>query len=97
MATKRYGNFEWDEAKAAANVRKHGVTFEEGTTAWKDEHRLVDVDPQGHDDRFILIGMSNKVRILYVVHAEKIDKRHTRIISVRLATKREKLEYTGPL
>jgi len=55
------------------------------------------VDPQGHDDRFILIGMSNKARILYCVHAEKIDSRHTRIISVRLATKKEKLEYTGPL
>lgn len=97
MATKRYGRFEWDEAKAAANVRKHGVTFEEGTTAWKDEHQLLDVDPQGHAERFILIGMSNKARILYVVHAERLDARHTRIISVRVANKKEKLEYTGPL
>lgn len=79
-----------------SNGTKHGVTFEEGTTAWRDVHRLIDDDPQGNADCFILIGMSNKARILYCMHAEKVG-RHTRLISVRRATKKERLEYTGPL
>lgn len=94
MATRKRGGFEWDEAKAAANERKHGVSFDEATTAFFDEHQLLIDDPQGHADRFILIGMSSEARILFVVHAEVIDKKHTRIISARIATKREALEYT---
>lgn len=93
MATVRSGDFEWDDAKADSNERKHGVTFEEALTAFFDERQLTVEDPQGHDDRFVLIGMSKEVRILYVVHAEVVTRRRTRIISARLANKREALKY----
>lgn len=93
MATVRSGDFEWDDAKGAANERKHGVSFGEAVTAFFDERYLTVEDPQGHADRFVLIGMSMEARILYVVHAEIVSKRRTRIISARLANKREALKY----
>lgn len=93
MATKHLGGFEWDTEKASTNKRKHGVTFEEAVTAFRDDRGLVESDPQGHDDRFVLIGMSTRVRVLFVVHAEVINKKHTRIISARIASKREAMRY----
>ena len=93
MATAKSGDFEWDEAKAASNEQKHGVSFEEALTAFFDERHLTVEDPQGHEDRFVLIGMSKEARILYVVHAEIISRRRTRIVSARLANKREVLKY----
>jgi uncharacterized protein len=94
VSTVKSGDFEWDDAKAEANARKHGVSFDEAVTAFFDERQLTVEDPQGKADRFILIGLSKEARILYVVHAEIINKRRTRIISARLAHKREVLEYT---
>jgi len=88
------GDFEWDDAKATNNYRKHHVRFEEAVTAFFDEHSMIVDDPQGHDDRFVLIGMSGEARVLYVVHAEVVTKRRTRIISARIATKAEALQYT---
>ena len=93
MTTARSGDFEWDEVKAAANEQKHGVSFEEALTAFFDERHLTVEDPQGHEDRFVLIGMSNEARILYVVHVEIITRHRTRIISARVANKREALKY----
>lgn len=93
MATTRSGDFEWNEEKAAANERKHGVSFSEALTAFFDERHLTVEDPQGHEDRFVLIGMSKEARILYVVHAEIISRRRTRLISARLANKQEVLKY----
>jgi uncharacterized DUF497 family protein len=83
--------FEWNPRKAAANVRKHGVSFEEAQTAFDDELGAYYPDTL-HPNRFILIGYSRRQRLLYVVHAEvKIDA--IRIISARKATKREKAHY----
>lgn len=93
MTDQRLGDFEWDRAKARINEQKHGVTFEEAATAFTDEHQLIVADPQGHDDRFVLIGMSSKARVLYVVHAEHVSRKITRIISARVATKREAIRY----
>jgi uncharacterized DUF497 family protein len=93
MATRIEGSFEWDDAKALANVRKHGVTFHEALTAFSDERQLAVDDPQGNADRFVLIGMSSTARILYVVHGELANNRRTRIISARKANKREIEQY----
>lgn len=83
--------FEWDPRKAGANLRKHGVSFEEAQTAFLDELGAYYPD-RLHANRLILIGYSAKARLLYVVHAEvKADA--IRIISARKATRNEKAHY----
>lgn len=83
--------FEWDRRKAAANLARHGVSFEEAETAFADELGAYYPDTL-HEDRFILIGYSKRRRLLYVVHAE-VTAHAIRIISARKATKREKAHY----
>lgn len=66
-------NFEWDARKAASNRRKHGVDFEEASTAFGDPLSITIPDP-GHsqdEDRFVLIGESFRGRLLVVVHTER--------------------------
>ena len=83
--------FEWDAKKAAANLKKHGVSFEEAQTAFDD--KLGAYYPDALDaDRFILIGYSARKRLLYVVHAE-VGLDFIRIVSARKATKNEKTHY----
>ncbi|HTQ45056.1 MAG TPA: BrnT family toxin [Polyangiaceae bacterium] len=83
--------FTWDPRKAAANLRKHGVSFEEASTAFEDD--LGGYYPDSlHPTRFILIGYSRQSRLLYVVHAE-VAADVIRIISARKATKNEKKHY----
>lgn len=94
MATVKYGDFEWDDVKAKANEKKHKVSFKEATTAFIDEHALTIEDPQGNAGRFVLTGMSNKARVLFVVHAEMMNNKRTRIISARVAKTSEALQYT---
>ncbi len=90
MATVVSGDFEWDDAKAAANVAKHGVSFEEAATAFEDPAHIV--LPDANDpDRFILVGYSIKGRCLVVVHVERGQR--DRIISARTATDREETDY----
>jgi uncharacterized protein len=83
--------FEWDEAKARANKRKHGVAFEEAQTAFDDELGAYYPDSL-HEARFILIGYSRLHRLLYVVHAE-VGEDAIHIISARKATKSERVHY----
>ncbi|MBY0400486.1 BrnT family toxin [Myxococcota bacterium] len=84
-------DFVWDLRKAAANFKKHGVSFDEAATAFDD--RLGAYFPDSlHEDRFILIGYSRKQRMLYVVHAE-VQAAAIRIISARRATQHEKARY----
>ena len=83
--------FDWDAKKAAANLKKHGVSFEEAATAFDDELGAYYPDTL-YDDRFILIGYSRRHRLLYVVHAE-VALDTIRIISARKATKHEKTRY----
>ena len=85
--------FEWDLKKAKTNLEKHGVPFEEASSAFKDNLSLTIDDPLHSNDekRLVLIGMSYNNCILVVVHTEKRD--NIRIISARKATKKERKYY----
>lgn len=83
--------FSWDAKKAAANLKKHGVSFPEAATAFEDKLGAYYPDAQ-HEDRFILIGYSRRHRLPYVVHAE-VQQDVIRIISARRATSHEKAHY----
>ena len=84
-------DFDWDEAKAARNLQKHGVSFEEAKTAFDDELGAYYPDTL-HPNRFVLIGLSARRRLLYVVHAE-VREWVIRIISARKATQHEREHY----
>jgi uncharacterized DUF497 family protein len=92
MGTVRVGEFEWDDAKAKANVRKHGVTFEEAMTVFLDE-LAVPFEEGEHPDRLVLIGESRLGRTVLVVFTERVARGTIRIISARRATKRERRAY----
>jgi len=85
--------FEWDPQKAKSNIEKHGVSFEEASTAFQDTLSLAIDDPLHSidEERVVLIGISNKNRLLVVVHTERGD--NIRIISARKATKEERKNY----
>ena len=85
--------FTWDARKAAANLRKHGVSFEEAATAFDDELGAYYPDAL-HPERFVLIGQSYRHRLLHVVHAEVLQD-VIRIISDRQATAHERARYEG--
>lgn len=89
--------FEWDQPKAAANLKKHGISFEEAQSAFYDECavQFYDDDHSPAEDRFILLGMSASARILVVCHCERESGDLIRIISARRATKRESAFYGG--
>jgi uncharacterized DUF497 family protein len=69
--------FTWDRKKAASNLRKHGVAFEEAATAFGDMLSLTTFDPDHSidQDRFILLGASNRGKLLVVAHTEQSDMR----------------------
>lgn len=85
--------FQWDTKKATANFKKHGVTFVEAATVFGDALAGIEDDPSHSEteDRYIIIGMSEKFRILVVAFTERMGA--IRIISSRLATKKERRQY----
>jgi uncharacterized protein len=83
--------FTWDPRKAAANLRKHGVSFAEAATVFADPLALA-VSDALHPERDILIGQSERHRILLAVYAE-VDDDTIRIISARRATSHERRGY----
>jgi uncharacterized protein len=83
--------FEWDDAKAASNLAKHGVSFEEAKRVFDDLYRLEFFKPEGGEDRFVVIGTSG-AKLLAVIHTERGSK--IRIISARKATRDEKKAYS---
>ncbi|MDE2291745.1 MAG: BrnT family toxin [Elusimicrobia bacterium] len=87
--------FAWDERKNRANVRKHGVSFEEARTVFSDENavRYYDPDHSEDEERFILLGMSALSRVLVVCHCGRESESVIRIISARKADKREQKEF----
>lgn len=87
--------FEWDPRKAAANLRKHGVSFEDAQTVFADERaRLIDdPDHSADEDRFLLLGLSSSLRILVVSHCYREAEGLIRIISARRATRDEQRSY----
>jgi uncharacterized DUF497 family protein len=91
--------FAWDEVKAAENLRKHGVSFEEGSTVFADANARLKPDPDHsqEEDRFILLGFSAKLRVLVVCHAYRENDKVIRIISARKATRNERKQYESYL
>lgn len=87
--------FEWDKRKNLINKRKHGVSFEEAKTAFFDENGIVIPDPAHSDseDRFILLGRSEVLRILVICHCYRADNEIIRIISARKANQNERKQY----
>jgi uncharacterized protein len=87
--------FEWSQAKSQANLKKHGVSFEEAKSVFFDEYavQFFDEDHSSEEDRFIMLGMSNQSRVLVVCHCERADGHVIRIISARKATKKESRFY----
>ena len=88
--------FEWDKRKASDNRRKHGISFEEARSAFLDENARVIPDPEHSDDedRFILLGLSVRLRLLVVVHCYRQQKDVIRIISARQAERSERKQYS---
>ena len=84
--------FEWDERKNSANKKKHGVSFEEAQSVFFDEDAIEYSDPEHSDeeDRFIMIGRSYQLRVLVVCHCLRQSASVIRIISARMATRRER-------
>jgi uncharacterized DUF497 family protein len=85
--------FEWDERKAKSNEKRHGVGFEEASTVFADFLSLTIADPMHSDDeeRCIIVGKSEKQRVLVVVHTERGDR--IRLISACQATAHERKTY----
>lgn len=87
--------FEWDPSKDRANQRKHGVSFDEAQSVFLDENaiRFFDPDHSAEEDRFLMLGMSWKLRVLIVCHCHRSKDAVIRIISARKANKRESMDY----
>lgn len=85
--------FEWDPVKAAANVKKHRVAFDEASTVFGDPLGLLMPDPDHseEEERYLLLGVSTQQRLLVVAFAERPPR--TRLISARRATRRERRRY----
>ena len=85
--------FEWDAAKADANFRKHDVSFDEAVTVFADPLALLLPDPahSSEEERYLALGRSDKDRLVVVAFAERPPR--TRLISARLATRREHRQY----
>ena len=88
--------FEWNKRKASENVRKHGVSFDEAISAFLDENARVIPDPEhsGDEDRFVLLGLSVRIRLLVVVHCYREQDDTIRIISARKADRSERRQYS---
>lgn len=86
--------FEWDEQKARLNEEKHGVTFVEAATCFRDIFALesFDVHHSADEDRFVLMGVSEKTRVIVVAFTLR-DSETIRIISARQARRREQRQY----
>jgi uncharacterized protein len=85
--------FRWDPEKARANLQKHGVSFAEAVDAFMDPLSVTISDPDHSydEERFILLGFSDRQRVLVVVHTETDDS--VRIISAREANRHERRQY----
>jgi uncharacterized protein len=85
--------FEWDEAKAAANLAKHRVSFEEARTVFDDRFYVDFYDPRHslNEHRYIIIGQSSQRRVLIVSYTERNDA--IRLINARELTRGERRDY----
>ena len=86
-------SFEWDPRKAASNLKDHGISFDEARTVFGDilAMNMPDPDHSGGEQRFLVLGMSERARLVVVSYAERPPR--TRIISARRATNHERRKY----
>ena len=87
--------FEWHSTKSAINAKKHGISFDEAKSVFSDENAKLISDPDHSDDedRFLLLGVSVRLRTLVVCHCYRGDDNIIRIISARKATTSESKKY----
>ena len=87
--------FAWDPVKAAANLRKHGIAFDEAQTVFEDAEALILPDPDHSlgEARFVLLGASVSSNVLAVVHCERAGGGVIRLISARKADRNERATY----
>ena len=87
--------FEWEPKKSSANLKKHGISFEEAKSVFYDESARLISDPDHSDDedRFILLGVSYSLRVILVCHCYRSKGNIIRIISARKATSQESKVY----
>jgi hypothetical protein len=87
--------FEWDPKKAASNLRKHKVSFEDAQTVFSDERALLINDPDHSEaeERFVLLGLSSTMRLLVVIHCYRAADNVIRLISARKADADERSLY----
>jgi uncharacterized protein len=90
--------FEWSPQKERANRDKHGVSFEEAKSVFYDEfaRQFFDEEQSSNEERFIMLGLSNRLQVLVVCHCERASGSVIRIISARKATANERRHYEGP-
>lgn len=89
--------FSWDDKKHEVNKNKHKVTFDEAETVFYDESAIEFFDPDHseNEDRLLMLGISNRLRVLVVSYCLRKEDSEIRIISARKATKKEQKEYFG--
>ena len=87
--------FTWDRKKAEANLRKNGISFDEGKSVFFDRNARIIFDPEHSkdEDRFILLGLGYSLRLLVVCHCYRESDTLIRIISARKATRPEQRQY----
>lgn len=87
--------FEWDKNKNKTNISKHKVSFAEASTVFYDDNAILFDDPahSEYEERFLIIGMSNRLTVLTVVHCLRENETIIRIISARKATESESNYY----
>jgi len=88
--------FSWDDRKAAQNLKKHGVSFEDASTVFFDDNakEYFDPDHSSNEDRFLMLGFDCRLRLLVVSYCVDRQKRQIRIISARKATTKERNSFT---
>jgi len=93
-----YDRVRLDPQKARANLEKHGISFEEAKSVFFDEYarQFFDEEHSSSEERFIMLGLSNVLRVLVVCHCERSGGDVIRIISARKATANERKHYEGP-
>jgi len=89
--------FNWDDEKNTLNITKHGITFDEAATVFDDDDAIFIHDDKHskNEERFSVIGFSERLRLLIVCHCYRNDDTVVRIISARKANKSEELLYGG--
>ena len=89
--------FSWDARRAKQNSKKHKVSFEEASTVFFDERAIEFFDPDHskNEDRFLMLGLSWRLRVLVVSYSFRKKGSEIRIISARKATKKEERVFTG--